>query len=77
MTSNSASRPIASDVDVNPDAGVAMTFPTYATAPAQTPPTTTTTTNINFRRIFTLLVCIRPSPEPAPTINQPAARLKR
>jgi hypothetical protein len=75
MTSNSASRPIASDVDVNPDAGVAMTFPTYATAPAQTPPTTTT--NINFRRIFTLLVCIRPSPEPAPTINQPAARLKR
>jgi hypothetical protein len=58
MTSNSASRPIASDVDVNPDAGVAVTFPTYAIAAAPTPPTTNT--HINFRRIFISLFASAP-----------------
>jgi hypothetical protein len=53
MTSNSAKRPIASDVDVNPDAGVAATFPTYTAAAAPTPPTTNT--HINFRRMSDLL----------------------
>jgi hypothetical protein len=49
MTSNCPTRPTARDVDVNPDAGVAMTFPTYPAAPAHTPPTTSA--DISFLRI--------------------------
>jgi hypothetical protein len=61
-------------VDVNPDAGVAMTIPTYAAAAAPTPPTTNT--HINFRRMFHLLVYIRSNSGAGITIGRRSARCK-